>query len=271
MFLALIALLSVAQAGDGAASFPKFRHVDAGATAPTEPVTGDIKLLADEDFAPFSFRNANGVMAGISIEIALGACSEMHVKCEIVAKPFAELMPALARGEGDVIITGLRTTAALLEQVKITRPYFFSTARFLARKGTPFATPDVSTLTRGRIGFAKGTSHQAFLDKYYSHSSLISFEGEAAVFEALRTGAVDVIFTDSIHASFWLKGSASRGCCVPLGASFIDRDTFSHGLSFLTAKNREGLREGFDYALNKLEASGASLKIFAHYLPDSPF
>jgi polar amino acid transport system substrate-binding protein len=276
VYLYFSILLMVAGASHGFAQdtkqqFPKFRHVDVGAVAPTEAVTGEVKLLADVDFAPFSFKNAGGAMAGVSIEIAQASCAEMRLKCTITALPFAELLPALARGEGDAIITGVRTNAAVLQHASMTRPYFFSFGRFIIRIGTPFESPDVRSLAGRRVGFIKGSSHQAFLEKYYDRSALTPFETEASMFEALRAGGLDVAFTDSMRASFWMKGTASRACCAPLGAGFIDRSTFSRGLTFLVRQDRQSLREAFDFALDKLEDKQLTSKIFAHYFPDSPF
>jgi polar amino acid transport system substrate-binding protein len=271
VILVLVAEMHQAFADDIKNPLPKFRHVDVGAAPPSEAITGTVKLLADQDFAPYSFKNANGTLMGISVEIAQNACAEMQLKCELVALPFAELLPALARGEGDAIITGVRTDASVLQHASMTRPYFFSFGRFIARRGTPFTTPDVVSLTRGRIGFVKGTSHQAFLDNYYDHSTLIGFANENEMYESLRTGGVDVIFTDSMRASFWLKGTTSRACCAPLGAGFIDRATFSRGLTFLVRQDRQTLRETFDYALDQLEVKEVTSTILAHYLPESPF
>jgi polar amino acid transport system substrate-binding protein len=251
--------------------FPRFRHVDVGAAAPQDPVSGQVKLLADVDFAPFSFKNGNGAMIGLSVEMAQAACAELRLTCVIIPTPFADLLPALNRGEGDAIITGLRNTREILQNANMTRPYFFSFGRFIARIGTPFEAPDARSLAGRRVGFVKGTSHQAFLEKYYERSALTTFDNEAAVFEALRTGKLDVAFTDSLHASFWLKGQSSRACCKTLGAGFVDRSTFTRGLSFLVRSDRENLRESFDFALDKLEEKNLSAKIFAHYLPDSPF
>jgi polar amino acid transport system substrate-binding protein len=251
--------------------FPRFRHVDAGAAAPQDPVSGPVKLLADSDFAPFSFRNSEGALIGLSVEMAQAACTEMRITCEIVPLPFTDLLPALKRGEGDAIITGLRNSPETLQDANMTRPYFFSFGRFIARIGTPFESPDVRNLAGRRLGFVRGTSHQAFLEKYYERSALTPFDSEATLFESLRTGKLDVAFTDSLHALFWINGQTSRACCKALGAGFIDRNTFTRGLSFLVRSDRENLRESLDFALDKLEDKNLSAKIFARYLPDSPF
>jgi polar amino acid transport system substrate-binding protein len=266
--LALVVLQSGAIANE---NVPFFRHVDTGAAISAEAITREIKLLTDEDFAPFSFKKNDGTIVGVSVELATAACALLHMKCVIVAKSFNELLPALERGEGDAIISGLRTSKAIMQKTTLTRPYFFSLGQFVARMGMPFETPDTRTLAGRRVGFVKGTSHQAFLEKYFDRAALTPFETEAAMFESLRTGGLDVVFTDSLHAQFWLRGSVSRGCCMALGAGFIDRETFSRGLSFLVRRDQDVLRENFDSALDHLQTNGTSSKIFSHYFPDFVF
>lgn len=266
--LVTVALLSAAFAKD---NVPQFRHVDAGAMAPADAVSGEIKLLTDEDFAPFSFKNADGSVTGLAVDMAQASCTELRLKCVVVAKPFSELLPALNRNEGDTIISGLRTTKEVMQQATMTRPYFYSRGQFIARIGSPFDAPDIRTLAGRRLGFVKGTSHQAFLEKYFDRAALTPFDSEAALFENLRTGSLDVAFADSLHAQFWLKGTNSRGCCATLGTGFIDRETFSRGLTFVMRRDRDTLRENFDYALDRLQINGTAAKIFAHYFADFVF
>ncbi len=252
-------------------TFPHFRHVDPLATMPTERVAGPVTLLTDEDFAPFSYKDDKGAITGIAVDMALQACAEVKLTCQLKPMPFADLMPALARGEGDAIISGLRPSAELMKKTIMTRPYFFSFGRFVMRVGMPFETPDIRTLAGRRIGYVNGTSHQAFLEKYYDRSALTPFAGEAELFESLRTGKLDAVFTDSLRAGFWLNGTASRNCCVALGAGFGDEATVTRGLAFFTRQNRELLREYFDFALDRLDENGQATKIFSRYLPASPF
>ena len=263
--------IKIAETANNTINFQLFRHVDPGAIAPLEYPTGTIKLLAEADYPPFSFQNANAAMAGISVDIAMSACSEIKITCQIIVKPFAELLPALKNHEGDVIITGLRLTPDILRVATATRPYFFSSARFLTRTGMPFTQPDARDLAGRRIGYVKGTSHAAFLLKFYERSALTPFNDENALLESLRTASIDAAFTDSLHASFWLKGSNSRGCCIALGESFMDRATFSRSMSLLVSADKPNLREALDYAMDRLEEKGITAKIFARYLPDSPF
>jgi polar amino acid transport system substrate-binding protein len=249
----------------------QFRHVDIGAVAPAEAIKGPIKLLTDIDFPPFSFENPDKTISGIAVDMALAACAELKLSCQLIPKSFSELLPALKNHEGDVIINGVRLSSDILKIASATRPYYFSSARFLTRTGMVFTQPDMPTLAGRRIGYVKGTSHAAFLEKYYHKSALTPFNDENALLESLRTANIDAAFTDSLHAAFWLKGTNAQKCCVNLGESFIDRQTFSRSMSLVISNDLPNLREAFDYALDRMQEKGITAKIFERYIPESLF
>ncbi|MDE2446826.1 MAG: transporter substrate-binding domain-containing protein [Alphaproteobacteria bacterium] len=251
--------------------YQQYRHVDAGAVAPMEMPTGQIRLLADSDYPPFSFQSGADTMTGIAVDVALAACAEIKMICQVVPRPFAGLLPGLERREGDVVISGLRLAPENLQLAIPTRPFYFSSARFLTRTGMPFSEPDRRSLASRRIGYVKGTSHAAFLEKYYERSALTPFNDENAMLESLRTAAIEVAFTDSLRAAFWLNGANARGCCIALGLSFVDRESFTRNMSFLVRTDQPNLREAFDYALDRIAEKGIMAKVFSRYLPENPF
>ena len=79
-------------------AFPHFRHVDPLATIPNERPAGVITLLTDDDFAPFSYKDAKGTMVGIAVDMALQACAEVKLVCQLKPMDFSNLMSALGRG-----------------------------------------------------------------------------------------------------------------------------------------------------------------------------
>lgn len=274
--LAFAALLAMLIAPDFAWSqeakkfpFPRFRSIDADAPPANAPPVTTIKLLAETDFAPWSFTLEDGTIGGISVDIAKSACEDASLVCQIVPTPFIGLVPALSRGEGDVIVSGLRLNADLVSNTVLTRPYFRSTARFVIRKGTQLAGADPKSLVGRRIGVMRGTAHEAFLQKYYGKTTIVPHDREVDMYETLRTGALDMIFGDSIRMSFWMNSDGARNCCQGLGSSMIDAETFSRPLVFVLRKDEESLRDRLDEALDHIEEKGTTGEIFARYLPIS--
>ena len=246
---------------------PLFRHVDGLAKPPAGMAQRNIRLLTDRDFPPFSYETPEGKTAGVSVDLALAACAELKANCVVIAKPFNQLIPALLGNDGDIIVSGLRIDEKILDKAAMTRPYFWSLGRFAVRVGSQLRGSDIRSLAGKRIGYVANSSHGAWLEKYYSRSTLTSFPSEAEMYEALRTGALDVLFGDGLRLVYWLAGSSSRGCCKPLDGAFVDRQFFTRNLSFLTRKDDLETARAFDYALDRLQEKGTSTAILARYLP----
>ena len=197
--------------------FPISGHVDPAAKLSTDLPKTSLRLLADENFAPYSFAGVDGLQIGVSIDLARAACAELRITCEIVTMPFAQLLPALQRGEGDLIITGVRIDADVLESAEPTRPYYMSAGRFVMRVGTKLEDTSTKSLSGRKLGYVKATSHAAFIERYYNRSALLPFDTEAAMLEALRTGTLDVAFGDAMHMAFWIAGKRCQKMLRCLG------------------------------------------------------
>jgi len=250
-----------------AVPIPRFRAIDADAPLVPKLPLPTLRLLAETDFAPWSFTLDDGSLAGISVDLARSACTEAGLTCEIVPTPFTGLLPALQRGEGDMIVSGLRLTTGLVEGTALTRPYFRSMGRFMIRRGTQIEAADPRSLAGRRIGVVQGTAHEAFLKKHYSKSQLVPQQRETEMYEALRTGALDAAFGDSLRMSFWMNSDGARKCCTGLGGGVMDPETFSRPLVYIVRKDKGAVRDRFDEALDQLEEKGATAEIFGRYLP----
>lgn len=226
-----------------------------------------VTLLTDEDFAPWSFVGPDGKPQGISVDLALLSCAELGLTCSVKTMAFGKLRTSLAAGDGDAIVSGLRPETGLLAELLPTRPYFLSLGRFITRQGTSLPSSDPRALADKRLGHVRNSAHGVFLQKHFPRSKLTAFDRLASLQEALRTGEVDAAFGDAVAFAFWLNGSAARKCCQALGRAFVDRDSFSRGLFFAVRKDLPDLRDGFDAALDALEESGGTARVFTTYLP----
>ena len=255
----------------GAYKLPLFRHVETGTKAAPVAPNETVRLLADGDFPPFSFTTGSGSAAGLAVDLALAACTEVKLRCAVVLRPYGELADALAQGQGDVVVAGPRPDARVLTEALATRPWFRSLGRFAVPTASAFAAGDVRSLGGKRIGMVKGTAHAAWLEKYYSRSTLMAFASEAEAQEALRTGKVDALFGDGLRLIYWIAGSASRGCCKLLPGAYVDRDYFSRSMVLLVRSDRDDLRAALDHGLDRLQGNGTTEKIFNTYVPLNPW
>jgi polar amino acid transport system substrate-binding protein len=263
----LIWLMAQSNCSLSADGFPNFRGnaVNAGKVSEVQGLR--VRLLSDANFPPFSFQDANGLQKGIAVELARGACQSLKVTCEIKLLPFDKLLPAMERNEGDMIISGLRSSADLAAKADMTRGYYVSSGRFVIPKNSKFGDASTTTLAGRSLGYVKNSTHGLFIEKYYSRAALKPFNTAGEMLESLRTGALDAAFGDTLQIGFWLKGSLSADCCTELGRPFVDRETFSQNLVFVLPKERQALRQAFDQALDQLQDDGTTAAIFKRYAP----
>ena len=133
LFFALASLLlieSISSACAESVAIPRFRAGDAAAQKPEAVTLPEIRLLAETDYAPWSFMGDDGKLQGISADLAMAACTEAGLTCTLVPTPYTALVPTLQKGEGDMIVTGLRLTPNLVSTMQLTRPYFRAMGRF---------------------------------------------------------------------------------------------------------------------------------------------
>ncbi len=270
---ATLCLASAAQAaaGDAAYGVPLFRHVVPGEAAPDVRKLGPVRFLTEGDFPPFSYIDAKGTLAGFTVEMTDAVCRELRLACEFAVKPWSEIAPAMARGEGDAVIAGMRITPDNAKSFDFTRPIYRPVARFAVRSQFKVKSPYVRTLAGKRIGVMAGSAHEAWLKQTFTHSNIRPFKSQNEAMEALRTGAIDAMFDDAVRLMFWLAGSEAHDCCRLAEGAFVDEASFSPPMTIAVTRGNRRLLAALDYGLDKLQENGTYAAIFRRYFPLSPW
>ena len=259
-----------AATGGAGYRLPHFRDAEDGGAAPSIAGQQVFQLLGDQDFAPFSFASQTGP-SGLAVEMALAACAEAKITCQVTLLPFKDLLPALAERRGDVVISGPRIDEAALKTSDATRPYFRTLGRFAVQSGSTLGKANAADMNSKRIGAVKATSHEAWLVAHFTSSEIVAFDTPTAAQEALRTGGVDAIFGDNLQIIYWMAGEASQKCCRILDGAFSDSDFFSRNIAFFVRNDRPDLRAALDFGLDQLQTKGTTDAIFNRYVPLPPW
>ena len=167
------------------------------ATAAAEPTPGlparlRVLVAADEMPEMFSFA-ADAARPGFERELLDGFCRIHGLKLEVVpVADFAEIIPRLQRGEGD-LITGIVDTAARRQKVAFTTEVFPVRHLAVTRRPRPAASR-VDDLRALRVGVIPGTSwEQAAIDAGVPKAKRVAFRDSAALLDGLRAGQVDAV------------------------------------------------------------------------------
>ncbi|MBP0614615.1 transporter substrate-binding domain-containing protein [Jiella sp. KSK16Y-1] len=232
-----------------------------------------IRFMTSTDYPPFNFLDARGMLTGFNVDLAKAICEELGVlpKCQIEALPFADLVPALKRGDGEAIIAGLAMNATTRREFAFTQPYFRYPARFVARKDRPIEQPIGDHLSAKVVGVAEGSAHGAMLRAFFPAATVQTFPDRLQALAALRQGKIDAYFGDGVSLSFWLESDAAAQCCVFAGGPFLSDRFLGEGLSVAVQPSDPGLATAIDYAIAQLVAKGQMTELMLRYFPISAF
>lgn len=231
-----------------------------------------IRFMTDSDYPPFHYYDEEGVLTGFNVDIGRAVCSELSAACDIQVRPWAELLPALRRGETDAVVASHAITPSLLKEFDVTDRYYYTPARFVGRReGAPVsATPE--GLEGQRIGVVRGSAHEAYLRTFFHNSAIVPFESADLARDALRTGdSIHVTFGDGIALSFWINGTLSRGCCELKGGPFYEPKYFGDGVGVVVPKKDPQLKSLINGALARLRANGTYEELLLRYFPNRIF
>ncbi len=224
-----------------------------------------LRVLTEADFPPFNFYDDEGVLTGFNVDLSRALCLELTVTCDIQVRKWEELLPAVAKGEGDAVIASHVVTAKALRTVDFTDRYFHTAARFAGRRdGTKLEiTPD--GIEGKRIGVIKGTAHEAYLTEFFRLGRITVFDSAEATLEALAQGKVDLVFDDGIALALWINGTASKECCELRGGPFLEPRYFGEGIAIAIAKTDPELKLQLNNALKRVRSSGRFDELVLQY------
>ena len=226
-----------------------------------------IRFLTSDDFPPFHFALPDGTLTGFDIDLARATCADLKIACTIQARRFETLLPALKDGNGDVLIAALANTPAARADLAFTAPYYTTPARFVVAAKSPLADATPEALAGHAIGVQAGTAHLAYLQAFFSRSTIKTYPDQNALRAALRAGTVEAIFGDGIALSLWLNGTDAAGCCAFRGGPFTESYFFGNGVSLAVGKDNAALREVLDYELDRLAKDGTYADLYLKYFP----
>lgn len=228
-----------------------------------------LRFLTTTDFPPFNFIDRKKRLTGFHIDLARAICDELGIlaKCQIQALPWDELKPALERGDGDAIIAGLQVDVRSRDAFEFSRPYLHVPGRFAAKRAAGLSEP-MTLAVRGRTtGVIAGSQHARWFADAFKGASTETFAGKAEAFAALKSGKVDLVFTDAVSLAFWLVSQDAADCCAFAGGPYLSQEYFGHGMAIAFAKGRGDLAAAADYALKELNDNGTFAELYLRYFP----
>ncbi|MGD9762117.1 MAG: transporter substrate-binding domain-containing protein [Candidatus Binatia bacterium] len=159
---------------------------------------GELRVGTSGHQPPLTAVAKDGSLIGFDIDLARALAEAMGAKLTLVQMPFADLLPALKRGELDMVLSGLTMTPQRNLQVAFVGPYLVSGMSILTksktmanlRKAEEIDTPDVS------LAVLSSSTAVKFAQDAVPKAKLVTVATLDEGVELVRQGKVDALLAD---------------------------------------------------------------------------
>ena len=223
-----------------------------------------LRIGVEGAYPPFSFKQADGSLAGFDIDIAMALCAEMKRDCELVEQDWDGMIPALKAKKFDAIVASMSITEERKRQIDFSEKYYQTPARLVARTDAGFeGTPE--GLSGKRIGVQRGATHQCYAEKMFPDAEIVLYGTQEEVFRDLVLGRIDAQLSDSLIAqeSFLSKDDGAEFAF--LGGDHLDVECYGEGVGIAVRQGEEELRDALSAAIAAIREDGTYAKINDKY------
>ena len=104
---------------------------------------GEIRVGMTGSQPPLNVMSKSGTLIGYEVDLVEILADSMGVKAKLVILPFPELLPALKKGDIDMVVSGMTITPERNTQVAFVGPYLLTGKSILTKSETLAAVADV--------------------------------------------------------------------------------------------------------------------------------
>lgn len=160
--------------------------------------SGKLKVGMTGSQPPYTFVSKSGEVIGYEVDIANLLADAMKVDLVIVQKPFADLLPALKKGEVDVVMSGMTMTPRRNLQAAFVGPYQVSGKSILTKSKTIAAIAEAEELdqSKTRIVALKDSTSQDFVKEVWPDAQFTGVDDYDAGVAMVIEGKADAMIAD---------------------------------------------------------------------------
>jgi ABC-type amino acid transport substrate-binding protein len=225
------------------------------AAAAAEPTPLRVGIAADHP--PLAYV-AEGKIVGMEADFARLLETQLQRPLQLQVLPAADLLPALARGQLDMVMSGLVITPQREKLVDFTVPYLQVGQMAIIRTDDVMKFRNPASLSQGgfRVGFVAGSAGADYVAADMTAATAVPCASAKAGLQALLDRRIDVLIDDA--ATSWSIATEPRyGALMSLY-----RPLTEEFLAWAVGKNNPQLQEQLNDALLTVKP----LPVFEHIL-----
>ena len=178
---------------------------------------GALRVGLTGDQPPLNMMSRSGKLEGLEVDLSTALAASMGVRLELVQKPFPDLLPALQRGDVDVVISGVTITPERNTQVAFAGPYFVTGKSILTKEATLKEVQDARQLDdpqRTYVALAGSTS-EIFVKTMFPKAKLVTTENYEAAVQMVIDNKADAMVGDFLACGLGVWRNPNAGLFAP--------------------------------------------------------
>jgi polar amino acid transport system substrate-binding protein len=230
-----------------------------------------IRFVTEVDYPPFDYAGTDGNPAGFNVDLARLICDELKIPCTMQMRRFDTLVDSLNDNRSDAVIASVSVTPETRQRVDFSDPYYRPAGRFVGRKQAVLNDAFPEQLEGKKIGVVQNTAHDEYARTIFTEAEVKRYASADLLRAALKSGEVDLMFSDAFASAFWLNGTESANCCIFVGGPLLESRLFGEGVGIAVKRGNDVLRNAFNWALFRLWEKGKFAELWLRYFPVSPY
>lgn len=172
----------------------------------------------DLSYPPFETIDAEGQPMGVSIELARALAEYLGRPLRIENIPFVGLIPSLASGQLDCVISSMTVTAERQRSISFSEPYLKTGLGLLVGADSPIATAADLDSAERTVVVRQGTTGEVWARRELNQAKILAVEKEnAAVLEVIQGKADGFIYDQmSVWTNWKNHPEKTRAILKPL-------------------------------------------------------
>ena len=192
---------------------------------------------------------------GFEYELAEALAAKLGVKARLVQNQWDQLIPALERGNFDIVLNGLELTSDNQQRIAMSLPYFVYAQQIVTRNATLGLTHP-EDLRGKRVGVLSSTAAQRLLEKQ-GGVDLKIYPGNVESLRDLKAGRIEAVLLDLPIALYYAKDDPTLKFS---GAAFAP------GYYAIGVRRQDvTLRAAINEAVKDLDNNGTLERIYRKY------
>ncbi|MBP5971455.1 transporter substrate-binding domain-containing protein [Brasilonema sp. CT11] len=166
---------------------------------------GYIRIAVKDNLPPLGFRDTNGNLQGLEIDLAKALAADLLGKADAVKlQPVAngDRLSAVLDHKVDLAIARVTATASRSRLVSFSVPYYFD-GTVLVTKNTLFKR--LSDLEKRKVAVLKNSSTIADVRYYIPNAELVGVDSYQAALALLENNSADAFAADASVLSGWVQ------------------------------------------------------------------